>query len=188
MYTKIQDVTLDSLQKQCTMIHYFGLGFIQIKLGKQHRIHFYTELLPPIIDEEEVHNHRYDFTSKILYGELNQEIFSVAPGDTHLLVDESCTEGLVPQEEKSTLCTIQKTESHHFVRGSEYFIDHNVFHRIKAKNAVTFLTRTDYKKQYAQVIREKDAPKVCPFSEKISEEKLWGIVESILKNIAQQNR
>lgn len=183
MYKHIHEVTLEGLKKQCTHIHYFGLGFIQIKLGPTHRIHFYTNLLPPIVDKEDVHNHRYDFTSTVLYGNFIQELFTVIEGDTHVLEEESCTEGYVREASKSKVCSIEKTSNQHFSAGSSYFISHKTFHRVEASNAITFLSRSNYKKELAEVVKEKGKPNICPFSKKIPENELWNIVENILRTI-----
>ena len=183
MYKTIHDVTIINLKKNYTLIHYFGLGFIQIKLGKECRLHIYTDSLPAITNEEDIHNHRYNFTSTILHGELRQELFSIIQGDSHLLQDESCQEGYVPNTVNSRLCSIQKTGEQVFIQGNSYSIDHNTFHRVHTRNAVTFLTRSDYKKELAQVVHRRDAQKVCPFSKKVKEEELWSIVEMILQQI-----
>lgn len=41
-------MNIDWLKANSTMIHYFGLGFIQVKLGDLDRVHFY---LPGYCDE-----------------------------------------------------------------------------------------------------------------------------------------
>ena len=153
MYKSIHDVTITDLKKNCTLIHYFGLGFIQIKLGKYHRLHIYTDTLPAITNEEDTHNHRYNFTSTILHGELLQELFSTTQGDSHLLQDESCQEGYVPDKTSSKLCGVEKTGEQLFKQGSSYFIDHTTFHRVTAHDAITFLTRSDYKIRFKDICR-----------------------------------
>lgn len=60
--------------------HYFGLGFIQLKLSEHWRIHFWMPSWPTIPGAEtEFHDHRYDFISKVLHGRLEQEVFEVGP-------------------------------------------------------------------------------------------------------------
>jgi hypothetical protein len=186
MYTTLHDITTADLQQKATHIHYFGLGFIQIKLGQTHRIHFYTDLLPAIVDKEDVHDHRYDFTSKILYGTFTQELFSVQEGNDYVLEEESCTEGYMPDESKRLLCTIEKISEEHFTTGSSYSISHTALHRVHSRDAITFLTRSPYKKHLARVARKQDAPKVCPFSKKVDEATLWNMVDTLLTQ-AQNN-
>lgn len=180
MYTTIHDVTIESLKKHCTLIHYFGLGFIQIKLGDRYRIHFYTETLPAIISDEEIHNHRYDFTSHILHGTFTQKTYQVIPGGTHTIEDESCTEGIMSGTQPDA-CGIRLLTSETYTAGSHYTISHETFHTVQTTDAVTLLDRKPYAKSFAQVIRPATTAKTCPFSKKIPEAELWSIVEKILE-------
>lgn len=179
MYSTIHDVTVDSLKKHCTLIHYFGLGFIQVKLGDRYRMHFYTDKLPTIISDEEIHNHRYDFTSHILYGTFTQKLYQVVPGTSHTIEDESCTEGttsIQPPRPCSVYLMSQETLS----TGRSYHIAHPTFHTVASSNAITLLDRGPHVKAFAQVIRPVNTPKTCPFSKKVPEAELWRIVESLL--------
>lgn len=186
MFKNINEVTIDSLKKHATLIHYFGLGFIQIKLGDTYRIHFYTKELPSIIDEA-IHNHRYDFTSRILHGELHQRIFVPVDGDTHILEDESCDEK-VHADTMAKECSVRQILDERLGAGSVYTIDKDTFHMVESNCAITLLSRKSREKDFAQVIRDKNTGKVCPFSKKISEEELWGVVERILNGVARENR
>ena len=181
MYKTIQEVTLRDLKEKCTMIHYFGLGFIQIKLGPIYRLHIYTDVLPAIIGKEDIHNHRYDFTSNILYGNLYQELYEITSGTTHIVEEESCKEGYVSDESSKKLCSIRKIGDQHFGEGSSYSIHHRTFHRVESADAITLLTRSDYKKELALVVRPQEASKICPFSKKVNEDELWDIVDTILQ-------
>lgn len=182
MYKNIQEVSIASLKKHCTLIQYFGLGFIQIKLGDVYRLHVYTSKLPAIVGDEDIHNHRYGFTSHILHGTFHQEIFSITEGHTHILEQESCKEG-VHSDQKARMCGVHKLMDQTYTKGSSYHISHDVFHKVKADDAITFLKRDKVEKEFADVARAIDAPKVCPFSVKIPETKLWSMVEEILSRI-----
>jgi hypothetical protein len=175
MYKTITEVDVQLLRKQSTAIHYFGLGFIQIKLGQTYRMHFYTDTLPVLVGEEEVHTHRYDFTSHVLSGLLHQEIFLLTKDDTHSCEAESCKEGVVSNREPFS-CGIRSITKQLFSEGSSYSICHDVFHKVKGSEAITLLERTPAIKEYAEVVRRKEAPLVCPFSKKVPEELLWDTV------------
>lgn len=170
---------IDWLKKNHQMIHYFGLGFVQLKIDEQFRIHFYTPELPPITPDEDIHNHRYDFESYILKGKFQQELFHVAVGNTHVCEEESCKEGIHSKSEGKT-CGIALAGRHQYQAGSSYWLSHATFHRVKADNCVTLLKRSDYKKELAEVIRPVEGSKVCPFSQKIEDEKLWTIVDKMI--------
>jgi hypothetical protein len=172
---------MDWLRANCTKLHYFGLGFIQLKLDKEHRLHFYTMRLPAVIGREEIHNHRYDFHSQILKGYLKQDLFQTVQGNTHTVEDESCQEGVKPEGHFPSLCGVLLTSSHMYYEGSEYWVDHNTFHRVESNFGITHLTRGDYKKEFAKVMRLAGADKVCPFGVKVEEKNLWEIIEEMIK-------
>lgn len=172
---------IDWLKANHQMIHYFGLGFIQLKLDKHNRLHFYNSELPPIVDEEDIHNHRYGFNSKILSGSITQYLFNVIEGNDYYKEDESCKEG-VKSQTLPVKCAVEITSIHTYTVGSEYFIHHNVFHRVSATDCITWIVRGEYNKEYAQVIRPINSAKVCPFSLKIPEDRLWELVEAQLSS------
>jgi hypothetical protein len=177
---------LDWLWQNKTMVHYFGLGFIQLKLDKYHRIHFYTDKLMKTVGDEEIHNHRYNFVSMVLRGQFSQDIYDVIKCEedfTHYLRDESCNEDnkIEGPEEK---VKISKFYSHTLKQGESYFMDHGSFHTVESNDAITLLTRSDYKKEFAQVISPKDAPSICPFSIKLSESEIFDILKELLHGLS----
>jgi hypothetical protein len=164
--------------------HYFGLGFIQLKLNKYERIHFYHPELMPILDDEEIHDHRYTFRSRILKGSLTNEIFVY---DSMLFTDLGLFEVSCSMEDAgkpphflkevdiSMVCSFSLTE------GSEYALSADAFHRIKYHEpTITYLTRGEIIKDYARIIKPVVAPDVCPFSKKMDEAELWDIIEKII--------
>lgn len=172
---------IDWLKKNYMMAHYFGLGFIQIKIDDKTRMHFYSKDLPRVLPDEEIHNHRYHFNSFVYRGELDQEIFDVVSGNTHTKEFEACKEG-VEVDLAPVACGIRLNSQHTYIAGSRYKINHHVFHRVKCVDyCVTLLTRSGYQKDYAEVIRPAGSEKVCPFSEKMSDGKIWEIVAELLK-------
>ena len=172
-------ITVDNLIRHCTKIHYFGLGFIQIKLSDSQRVHIYTQKLPAIVGDEEVHDHRYNFTSEIIRGSFRQDIYEMVEGTTHIMEYESCTADVEAPKE-STLCGLQKILTMNLVVGSIYSVDHSVFHTVASDNAITLLTREGYSKEFARVISPIDLPAVCPFSQSIQEEDMWEIVREVV--------
>jgi hypothetical protein len=173
---------INYLKQNHQMIHYFGLGFIQLKLTSTRRIHFYTPLLPAITNCEDVHNHRYDFRSVIMKGTLNQQIFKTVPGNQCYVENESCKETENASDDTIELCNLRIVCEMDLPKGASYNIKHDVLHRVKAlEPTITVLDRGDYLKQYAQVVRFRHTKKVCPFGKKIPEADLWPIVEDMLR-------
>jgi hypothetical protein len=163
---------------------YFGLGFIQLKMTNDSRLNFYHPDVMPILDEDEIHDHRYDFHSKVIKGRLENEIFdynSLLFSD-YILCEVSCKKedaGKEPVE-------IREVEPHKVCgfscsAGDSYDLENFMFHRIKYPvPTITLLTRGPIKKEYAHIIKHKDSPAVCPFSKKMSDEEIWEIIEQIV--------
>lgn len=182
--TKEQALNINFLKANAKKIHFFGLGFIQIKIDDFHRVHVYTDKFPSTTMEEEIHNHRYQFNSAILKGTLTQKIYSVRDDrDGHyLLTKEVCNPEIEKKEHHATSCDVTLTQVHHFAAGTVYWTAANTFHQVESKNAVTFITRGGYEKSEADVVYHHSKTTTCPFSIKVSEEKLWEIVEEVLRD------
>lgn len=162
---------------------FFGLGFIQIKVNERERYHFYHPELMPIMPEEEGHNHRYDFRSYVLKGCLRQEIYSVYPNEVdpnwHVLSVSCDPDKPAPDDAKGCNPSIALLSDTY--AGSDYEILKDTFHKVlpAREPTVTFLRRGPVVKEFAQVVRHKDAPEVCPFSPEMSKEEMWTWVEMI---------
>lgn len=180
---------VDWLKANHTMIHYFGLGFIQVKIDRLTRMHFYIPGLEPIVPEEDVHNHRYDFESMIVGGSLTQELFSFAPSrwpngplGGYVIEEVSCEEGATPERSLGTFDAWMNSR-HMYSRGSSYLISHEQFHRVipSSRGCITLVKRSDYRKALAQVMKPLKGRSVCPFSKKIPEVELWELVAEALQ-------
>lgn len=182
----MKKLSLDWLKQNCQLIHYFGLGFIQLKMNARERIHFYTDKLPKTAKNEEIHNHRRNFSSQIIAGTLKQDIYEIPQilrpdkDYSHLLQIVSCNPNKKGKIEHEEFLDIEKVFSREYKKGESYYIDHNTFHIVESNNAVTIITQSNYQKDYAEVIRPRGQDLVCPFSVKIPEEKLWNIVEDMI--------
>lgn len=171
---------------------WFGLGFIQLKLNDTQRMHFWHPKLMSDMPDEEVHDHRYDFTSYILKGELTHEVWDFdADIDTtrsaykgpYDLVLTNCKPG---QPENPTVVAtgdLHMDSSYTMKAGSHYSIQKDLLHRIKATNAVTFLERAEVEKDTARVVRNRLDPFVCPFSRTMDVNELWAYIEECLHGI-----
>jgi hypothetical protein len=164
--------------------YYFGLGFIQLKITPETRLHFYHPEIMPILDEDEIHDHRYDFVSKIIKGRLENEIYDYQRlfFADYELVEVSCKKedaGKPPQYlhevEPYKVCSFSCSA------GDSYALPHYMFHKIRYPvPTITLLTRGEIVKEFAHVIKHKEAPSVCPFSKKMSDEEIWSIIEEIV--------
>ncbi len=176
------ELTSDWIIKNAEAIHYFGLGFIQVKLNNFERLHFYTKELDSTVQPEEIHNHRYNFVSTVLKGHLKQDIYEFIynAGNTHIMSKESCNtvKALFPE----THCAVQKVYQKIYGKDDTYYIDHNTFHTVDSIDAITYVKRSDYVKQFAEVIRINGTELICPFSVNVEQNKLIEIIDAMLSN------
>lgn len=178
MFKQISDLDIDWLRSNHTRLYYFGLGFIQLKIDEIHRLHFYTPKLPAF--NEDIHNHRYDFTSHVIKGNIVNKYYQLAEGNSHLLKNESCNQEIAAPVLDQP-CAVVETEAVLYGEGNRYSLTHDVFHTVKAPGpCITCLTRGDYTKPYAQIVIPKNGGGACPFSQEVAEDRLWEIIAEML--------
>lgn len=179
---KSKVLDLDWLREQGAEPQWFGLGFIQLKLNTNNRMHFYPKEMKAFVDPEEVHDHRYDFESEILQGNLVQEFFDFQAGKgDYEIANVSCDANNPAPDIEPVGGKIIKTGSVCLKAGDSYWIEADTFHRVEGcENAITMLNRGRVSKQFARVIRLKGAEKVCAFSRPMPTGELWEIIESML--------
>lgn len=181
MIRTIGDIDLEKLKKQHQRLYYFGLGFIQLKIDETYRLHFYTNKLPSIVDS--VHNHRYDFSSRILKGEFINKIYSLTKGDSHVVENESCNIDVVGFDKNSKSCSLVLEQENRYRQGDEYRMRYEQFHQVEpVGEVITVLSRSEYKQEFAQVVREVGEENICPFSLKVEEKQLWSIIEEMIND------
>lgn len=165
--------------------HYFGLGFIQAKVTDNIRLHFWHPDISSIVPEEEIHNHRYDFTSYIYKGAITNieyDFFMDYEYSNFEKVSVSCKPNQSEEPQRIAQGFITERCSYTLSQGSEYKFKSNYFHKIKATTAITILQRDEIVSDYAHVIRPITAPYVCPFSKSLTEDECWKYIEYSLES------
>lgn len=176
---------LDFLKENHQMIHFFGLGFIQLKLNQEERLHFYHEDLPAFVDQP--HNHRYDFTSRVLKGCLENIIWKEAQKDPKAELSnlryDSCTSDDNLEIPEGRLTKRKIVSRFYTAEGSGYYMPKEVFHQVNpmVKPTITLLSRGPKVYEFATILEPVDFEPVCPFSGNLPEEELWDIVKKCLK-------
>lgn len=162
--------------------HWFGLGFIQLKLDTITRVHFWHPRLVKDLPDEELHDHRYNFASHILKGELTNEIWQFLPADTGTL--ELVTVDCKPNSNSDPVLVSKGhtalLASHTMHAGDSYRMYMDTFHRIHATHAITLLSRDSIRKDVARVIRNPANPFVCPFAAPKPADELWELIKECI--------
>jgi len=178
-------LTVEGLKATGAVPHWFGLGFIQLKIDDDRRLHFWHPDLMADTPEEELHDHRYEFTSRIVRGTMTHETWefvSDALGD-HEMVEVSCDPGTPADPKPIDRGHIRMAGRYTMVEGSVYTFPPTGFHRIEASRAVTLLTRGPKVRDVARVIKGLGAPDICPFERKIPENELWDYIADLLGDV-----
>lgn len=174
-------------------VHFFGLGFVQLKLSPTVRYHFYHPKLGSFV--ENPHDHRYNFFSKVLKGNLHTTIWrECSPIDPDRQPIEifytSCQEDGTELEVPDPYTDFVKREGDFSTKaGSSYFMPHEVFHSVipwpTDGPCITCITRGPHIKEHAKVIKIRE--EACPYSKKLSEEDLWTAVEECITKGKNEN-
>ena len=162
---------------------WFGLGFVQLKLSPEQRMHFWHPELASNMPEEELHDHRYNFTSVIVKGELTNHLYDFRPnheGD-YQRVTVSCDPNVHAPHQPSPKGVVEHICSFVTPQDGFYTLKKGVFHKAQATKAATLLTRsTDHHEPFAHVLRPVGASAVCPFSDSKPVSQLWEIIDDVL--------
>jgi hypothetical protein len=187
--------TIDDLRTKAdsygTDPYWFGLGFIQLKLNDTARMHFWLPEIPRP-EREEIHNHRYDFSSIVLAGHLMHEVWhldavksqttTVQEQDWEIF-ETNCAPNKEGTVETVTPCSITKMGEFSLGAGSIYAFPHTSFHTTEGTRfAITHLTRVLPKPlEYASVVKRRGAETTCPFKEKLPTDLCWQYIEAALR-------
>lgn len=173
---------------------YFGLGFIKVRLDKHRSMNFYDPQLTATVGPEEVHDHRYDFTSTIIAGYLVNEIYAAdiwfpsgigAPnpaGHSHAAWDATCMEG--EEERIIGYGTPEKTNTFMLTAGSIYTMHRDQFHSVASQGGcITGIYRKEIVKSFARVLRPVGEPAMCPYANKMPEDELMLRIERLMETL-----
>lgn len=174
----------EHLKTKATKIHFFGLGFIQVKINDSERYHFYSPGLAAFVPPEEIHDHRYDFISSVVKGCLSQEIYTFSPKEKsdYVLRYVSCDPNYTaPTERQYVIPELLSTV--HSNCGSQYKLSEKAMHKVLpvASSTITYLQRGSKVKPFARVISSA-SKEVCPFSKDLPEAELWEWVKKIIED------
>lgn len=171
--------------------HYFGLGFIQIKLNDTWRLHVWVTDWPTIPGAEtEIHDHRYDFQAHVLAGALHHEIYiTEAPHPTLQAGDfeisrTNCQPGSDPGSTEEGYARALPIGVFTAVAGTRYQLNQTALHVAwPIGTTVTLMERGPTTKDMATVLRIPGEQATCPFSLTRSESECWAKVEACFSDI-----
>lgn len=174
--------------------YWFGLGFIQLKLSDVERMHFWTPDIPSP-EREEIHNHRYDFSSIVLAGNLRHDVYHldatvdpsadlrIVDGCEYEIFETNCAPTHEGTVETVSPCLVTHIGQFNLQAGSTYEFPHESFHTTEGTEfAITKLIRKLPKPiEFASVIKKRGAATACPFKDKLPTETCWQHIDAALR-------
>lgn len=166
---------------------YFGLGMVQMNMSPTERLNFYhPDLELSVNPNVEYHDHRYDFKSKVIVGELVQKFVHFVPnraqGD-HKMVTVSCDKDN-PAPESTDIGNIYMYKELTTYAGSAYHINGDVFHSVHTNNkpCLTQIIRpAKATKAFAKVITPIEYETTCPFATNLTTDDCWDVISKVLE-------
>jgi hypothetical protein len=182
-------LVVDRLRALGVVPHYFGLGFIQMKIDDVWRVHVWVPEWPTIPGaENELHDHRYGFESHVLKGALVHELFALGAtdaaaegsGDWLELIEVTCKPGETDVPMVQGFVRPQFIGRFEVHTGGQYALGTEAFHRSTPVGpTVTLVKRGPVARKNARVLRPVGSSFSCPFALDTSVEACWAKVEEI---------
>jgi len=171
------DLSFRALRASGAIPYWFDLGFVQLKLNPKQRMYFWHPDFHPNIHEEDVHNHRYSFSSKIIVGEIIHETWTYSSDEKG---DTECVEICNKQELKKISTGFMTMSGQYTLQaGSKYYFPSSGFHRTITKKAVVLLCKGEIETENTMILRPiGSSTHLC--SCKKSENECWKIIEELL--------
>lgn len=179
---------VEALRALGVVPHYFGLGFIQIKLDEHWRLHAWVPDWPVIPGaESELHDHRYPFVSQVLQGALEHRLVIPgpihewpAPGDLEL-VQVSCQPDQTAPPVRIGYAAPQPLAQFLALAGTRYELHPDVFHvATPVGPTLTLVRREAPQRPFARVLRPTGTASVCPFTLNPGADACWDRLATLL--------
>jgi len=109
--------------------HYNGIGMIRLRVGETQAYLFYSDRSEPFVND--IHNHRYSFSSFIVKGILRTDVYKFTKSDkyTDLNVVRRYWDNTKPEILAANI-NLYKVYTFDAIEGDTYNIDYRVFHHV----------------------------------------------------------
>lgn len=177
------DKLRDSSKSYGSRPFYNGIGMIRLRVSETQAYLFYSDRSEPYVND--IHDHRYSFSSAILKGSLRTDVFKFTESDkyTDLNVvrrywDDREPEITAPNINLYKVCTFDAVE------GETYNIDYRMFHHVTklTPKLITCMTTQPlpWPVEANQFIESKSEPSAAITDKEMSRERCWEVIEYTL--------
>ena len=176
-------ITIDELRALNATPHYMGLGVVKYPFCKNQAYHFYSDRAKVLV--EDIHEHRFSFTSRVLKGKLKTYIYDIDgtdPTSTLRVERRECAPGAQQEILQSNINLIERCT---FVTepNQEYHLHYTTLHKIEcltSKVITQIYKELPFAQETPRFITDEARPSVCAFSEPKTVNECWDIIEYTL--------
>jgi hypothetical protein len=176
-------ITIDQLRALNGIPHYMGLGVVKYPFCKNQSYHFYSDRAKILV--EDIHEHRFSFTSRVLKGKLKNYIYEIDGTDPTSTLRVERKECAPDSQQEILLSNINLIERCTFITepNQEYRMHYTTLHKIECLTTKV-ITHIYKELPFAQTtprfIADETKPSVCAFSEPKTVNECWDIIEYTL--------
>jgi len=175
-------ISIDELRKRATYVHYLGLGVIKCRIGKYESYHFYSDRSPVLVNQ--IHDHRFGFTSTILKGVLKNTIYIIDGQDPEsvLQVERGECKKEADREILVTNANMKELTNFTSCAGESYYIAYDTLHQIEVVTPalVTHLKKEPFSQIAPRFVVDTSVPHICAMSQPKTRNECWEIIEYTL--------
>ena len=165
---RVNDNLITYLKNNCDSLYEYGLGFVQVKCGN-FNYNFYHRDLLKFSNCEAPHNHKQNFISEIVKGDLYENVYSILQGDKIGFCGCGDTSLKINYDYK-----LNQVLKHS--EGSLYFRDSKEYHSVSAEHGTITKVMKFGETGNAFILSEEQDEK---YQSNLTEEALWKTVEEV---------
>lgn len=180
-------ITIDQLRALGGKPHYMGLGCVKYVFkhsGQSCAYHFYSDKAEILV--EDIHEHRFGFTSTVKKGILKNYIYDVHGTDPESTLQVERGECKSGAERVVEVANANVVELCTFVTEPEqsYHLHQTTLHRIECltPKVITMIRREPMIETMPRFITDTAKPSVCAFSQPKPVKECWEIIEYTLND------
>lgn len=176
-------ITVDDLRKMGGYPHYLGLGVIKCRVGADESYHFYSDRAEVLVNQ--IHDHRFGFTSTILKGVLKNTIYIIDGQDPDSVLQVERGECKKEADREILVANANMKELINFTScvGESYYIAYDTLHQIEVvtPTLVTHLKKEPFSQIAPRFVVDTSMPRVCAMSKPKTQDECWEIIEYTLQ-------
>jgi len=150
-------ISIDELRALNGHVTFHAFGVVKLRVKANEYWHFYSDKTPVVI-ENNIHSHPYEYESKILFGGIRHHIYNVEPTTEKTQNSYQAKIGLTRDLLTMVHDNVNVIKSAVFdtYKDDTYYISHSTLHEVEliTPKCVTYLKSGPYLRKFFLVVEE----------------------------------